>query len=165
MVECKPLAILSVTNIWNFCLRQLLLLLIAGTGVVFAGSPNWQPVTSYTNATTAYGIVTIDGQAAAADDRIGAFVATECRGVTDVIMNNGTAYMNMQIAGDVADEDVTFKIYDSSADIVVEVANSYLTNPGNTIGTPPDYLDINGRTEKSSIILFLPAIISGSRTR
>ncbi len=106
-------------------------------------APGWTPVT-YTNSTTAYGIVTIGGQPASEGDLVGAFVDGECRAVQQVITNQGTAYVTLLINGEVAQETVSFRVYDVDADTVHEVSNTYLSAPGSMIGIPPNYLDIAG---------------------
>jgi len=129
------------------------------TNHTYAAMPDWQPATSYTNSTTAYGIVTVDGQPANEGSIVGVFVGTECRGATTVILDSGIAYMNIQIAGDVVNEIATFLIYDPLGDLILEVANSYFTEPGYSIGLPPNYLDINGYSptlKPISIIISCP---------
>jgi len=101
--------------------------------------PSWTLVT-YTNSTTAYGIVTIDGNPAEADDWVGAFVGNECRAMQQVIMNEGIAYANLNIQGESA-ETVSFKVWDASHDRDCEVALAIQSNPGTILGYP-DYLDI-----------------------
>jgi hypothetical protein len=105
-------------------------------------SPDWAAKT-YTNSTTAYGIVTIDGIPAVAGDRVGAFVGTECRANEEVILpGDGKAYVSLQIQGEVV-ESISFKVWDASDAKELNVAFTILSSPGNTIGSPPNYLLID----------------------
>ena len=106
--------------------------------------PTWTPV-SYTNSTTAYGIVTINGAPAASGDKVSAFVGSECRGVGTVIINQGNAYVNFNIQGEKV-EIVGFKIFHLSECKIYEVGYTINTNPGNSIGYPPNYLPIASST-------------------
>ena len=106
--------------------------------------PNWSPVI-YTNSTTAYGKVEINGISATSGDIVGAFVGDECRAVGNVVANEGEAFVTLLIQGESV-ETVSFKIFDSSECEILNVSYSTQTNPGNTIGTPPNYLPIYGST-------------------
>lgn len=101
-------------------------------------TPPWS-VVNYTNTTTAYCKVTIEGIPATLDDRLGAFVGEECRGIGDIVMDNNIAYSTILIQGD-AIETVKFKVWDASECIERDVCGSWQTNPGGNIGYPPDYL-------------------------
>jgi len=102
--------------------------------------PDWIPVV-YTNSTTAYGKVMIEGVPAEIGDVVGAFVANECRAVGDVVVNNGDAFVTLLIQGETV-ETVNFKIFDSSECQELSVNYSTQTSPGGTIGNPPNYLPI-----------------------
>ncbi|MCF7912223.1 MAG: tandem-95 repeat protein [Candidatus Cloacimonetes bacterium] len=100
----------------------------------------WVPVI-YTNSTVAYCEVLIDGEAAAIDDEVGAFVNYECRGVGEVFFDGEYSYATMNIQGN-APEIVNFAIYDASADEVLVSEFTVMSNPGGDIGYPPDYLPV-----------------------
>jgi len=97
-------------------------------------SHNWTLVT-YTNNMTLYGIVTINGSPAAADDKVGAFVGTECRGIGDITISQGVAYTTMNIQGNTP-ENVSFRIWDASACSVLPALPIITSNPGGTMGYP-----------------------------
>jgi hypothetical protein len=104
--------------------------------------PDWTPVV-YTNSTTAYGKVEIAGEPATEEDIVAAFVNDECRAVGNVVLNNGEAFVTLLIQGE-AVETVSFRIFDASNCEKMNVSYTTQTNPGGTIGTPPNYLPIFG---------------------
>ncbi|MCF7911156.1 MAG: tandem-95 repeat protein, partial [Candidatus Cloacimonetes bacterium] len=108
--------------------------------VIVAEGPGWNPIT-YSNSTIAYTEVTIDGQPAGIGDYVGAFVGSECRGMLEVELqveeNITIATINIQ-GGTV--ETVNFRVYDASANQVYNVEYFTQTNPGFSIGQPPDNL-------------------------
>ncbi len=114
--------------------------------------PDWKPVI-YTNSTTAYGIVTIDGEPAAEGDIAGAFVGEECRGVGDVFLYNGNSYVSLVIQGE-KPETVAFRIYDVSEGAFLDVNYTTQTNPGESLGNPSadDYIAIAAITQQDIIL-------------
>jgi len=110
-------------------------------------------VVMYTNNTTAYGLVTINGSPASAGDVVGAFVGGECRAFQEVIINSGSAYVTLLIQGETI-ETVSFKVWDSSANEILNVSYTTQTNPGYTIGSYPNLLPI-AATGSSSAALFV----------
>ncbi len=115
--------------------------------------PNWTPV-NYTNSTTAYGIVTIDGLPAASGDKVGSFVGSECRAVGNITINAGTAYVTLIIQGEQV-ETVSFKVWQANTNTILNVVFTTQTSPGNTIGSPPNYLAITA-TSTSNILVVTP---------
>ncbi|MCF7912400.1 MAG: tandem-95 repeat protein [Candidatus Cloacimonetes bacterium] len=111
--------------------------------------PNWTPVI-YTNSTIVYGVVQIEGLPAEEGDRVGAFVGPECRAVADVIiMDRNSAVVTLLVQGSVP-EIAHFKVWDYSADQILSVPLTIVTNPGGEIGYPPNQIIINA-TESSTI--------------
>jgi len=108
-----------------------------------SAQPRWTPVI-YTNSTTLYAKVTINGEAALAGDKVAAFVNGECRGVADVVSNANEGYITMLIQGETAEE-VSFKIWRSSNDVIFKVYQTMFSSPGGTIGYPPNYYLIEGK--------------------
>ena len=102
--------------------------------------PDWKVVT-YTNSTTAYGIVTNGASSASEGDIVGAFVGNECRASGNVVISEGNAYITLIIQGETI-ENVNFKLYDVSKDMVLDIQNTYQTDPGSTIGQPPNFLNL-----------------------
>jgi len=121
-------------------IQSISLLLL--TTAVLSAQPKWNPVI-YTNSTTLYGKVSINGVPAQLGDKVGVFVGNECRGVADVVTNLGEGYVSLLVQGEVTEE-ASFKIWKQSNDVVYNVFNTVITSPGGTIGTPPDYFLING---------------------
>jgi hypothetical protein len=124
----------------------LIFVLVSGT---ITAQPNWTVVT-YTSSTTAYGIVTINGNPASSGDWAGAFVGAECRAKQEVIMNDGKAYVNLQIQGESV-ETVTFKVWDKSESKELSVSFTVQSNPGSVIGNPPSYLAINAESKTLNV--------------
>ncbi|MBI9066094.1 MAG: Ig-like domain-containing protein [Salinivirgaceae bacterium] len=102
----------------------------------------WGEPVIYPNSTTAYGIVTIEGEQADASDLVAVFVNDECRGISSVTINNNTAYVTINIQGETAEE-VHFKIWDASTCAALNVGLMVQSNPGGNLGYPPNYLLIN----------------------
>ncbi len=117
--------------------------------------PNWTPVI-YTNNTVAYGIVTINGNPATVNDLVGAFVNNECRAVGNIVIDQRTAYTTLQIQGDTV-ELVNFKVFDASADIIIDLEYTTQTNPGFTIGADPNYLPLAANTTPMSELSVTPS--------
>lgn len=131
----------------------------------FCEHPWGVPVTYNHNPTFAYGIVTIDGQPATEDDLVGIFVGDELRGIGTIHLNNGVSYMpSTAIEGEVI-ETASFLIWDQSECAEVPVMYTTNTNPGGTIGFPPNYLPIDGMSVvgiESSFKVFLEGPFNGT---
>ncbi len=108
--------------------------------------PDWVPVIYPNNSATVYGKVTIYGVAGQLNDVIGAFVGTECRGRADVVVNSGNAYITILVNLASNGENVSFKIYDYSENVIYDALETYNLNFGQVLGTsaapvPISYLD------------------------
>jgi hypothetical protein len=112
--------------------------LAVDTGV----GPGWVPVI-YTNSTIVYAIVTIEGEEAEEGDLVAAFVGDECRSVTEVQIMNRNAIASMVVQGEEV-ETVHFRIWDSSEDIIYNVATTIQSNPGGVVGYPPNEILLDG---------------------
>jgi len=122
-------------------MRKLLLLsLLLTLSLLCQADPDWVPVV-YTNSTVAYSRVTIDDIPANIGDIMGAFVEAECRGVGDIVLDNGETFCVMNIQGNVS-EQVSFLVWDQSIDTICSVEYTTMTDPGYDIGYPPDFLPI-----------------------
>lgn len=119
-----------------------------------ACSPGWSVVT-YTNSTTAYGKVTIGDVNTPADagDMVGAFVGSECRGIGYCTISAGEAFVTVIVQGESV-EQVEFKVFDVSVCQTYDNAHRTQTNPGNTIGYPPNYLPICASCQSTQAINF-----------
>jgi len=110
-------------------------------------SPSWSPVVYPNNSATIYGIVTVDGEPAALGDNVGLFVGSECRGVGNVVMNNGIAYTTILANVNQSGEAASFKIYRSLIDEISSVDNTISLTIGATYGQYPNNMfSINGTT-------------------
>ncbi|MDP8220186.1 MAG: tandem-95 repeat protein, partial [Candidatus Stygibacter frigidus] len=104
--------------------------------------PGWVPVI-YTNSTIVYAIVTIEGVDAEEGDLVAAFVGDECRAVTQVQLLTREAIASLVVQGNEV-ETIHFRIWDSSADIIYNVATTIESNPGGTVGYPPNQILLDG---------------------
>ena len=109
--------------------------------------PDWN-VVSYTNSTTAYGTVTINGNPADNGDLVGVFVGDECRAAQNIVLNSGVAYVTLVIQGESV-ETIEFKVWDADQDQILDVAYTTQTSPGGTIGYPPNYLPIDATSSSN----------------
>lgn len=115
-----------------------MLFLLTSFGVK-AGTPSWtvNPY-AYQYSMTATGILVIDHiESADTADIIGAFVGPECRGFTKpiYILSLGRYIAFLMIYSDTASgENVSFKMYDSSEDTVLNATQIIPFVPNNTLG-------------------------------
>ena len=102
--------------------------------------PNWEPVIYPNNSAVVYGTIEIDGIPVDENDLIGVFINDECRGAGSVNFFENTAYLTLVI--NIAEnlEIASFKLYDSSEDIVYDLENTLELNSGDTVGSYPDEL-------------------------
>ena len=103
--------------------------------------PPWAP-TKLTNSTTAYGIVTIEGAPAAEGDMVAAFVDGQCRGLREITLNGGNAYVNIAIQGE-SPEEASFKLWDADMCRALDIDFITTTAPGTIIGSAPDFLPLD----------------------
>jgi hypothetical protein len=115
----------------NRLLWAFLLILGLGVGVQAqvaeeVSAENFGDVTEAyaTVGTVLYAVVTINGVPAGENDVVGMFVDSELRGKTTVSVVAGVAYLNAQIKHPGDAETVTFKVYDSSVNLVYPVAGT-----------------------------------------
>ena len=118
--------------------------------------PTWTPVVYPNNSATLYGYVEINSSDATDGDKVGAFVNSECRAVGDVVINAGTAYITLLINLAANGEEVQFRVWDSSADMIYEAGNIITPNFGEVIGGVGNYYlinagDIYGQTVENPI--------------
>ncbi|MCF8360103.1 MAG: T9SS type A sorting domain-containing protein [Prolixibacteraceae bacterium] len=116
--------------------------------------PVWN-VVDYTGSTTAYFVLTIDGEAAEENDLLGAFVDDECRGIGEVVINDGAAYVAMQIGGNTS-EVVNFRVWDESVSVELFVTTAITSNPGGIVGNPPDYITIDVSSSNTTPVTVIP---------
>ncbi|MDP8220665.1 MAG: T9SS type A sorting domain-containing protein [Candidatus Stygibacter frigidus] len=120
--------------------KILLISLILMFWLFCQADPDWEAVI-YTNSTIAYMHVNIDEISANPGDLVGAFIEAECRGVGNIVLDNGEAICTMNIQGGIA-EQVSFQVWDQSIDTICSVEYTTMTYPGYDIGYPPDLLPI-----------------------
>ena len=109
--------------------------------------PTWEPVV-YPSSTLAYCRVSIDGLPAATDedgniDMVGSFVDGEMRGWSYPFISeeDNLTYATINVNGSEIEE-IEFMLYDYSRNEYYELYDTFTTNPGNEIGTPPDFLNL-----------------------
>ncbi len=83
--------------------------------------------------------VKISGQYAEAGDQVAAYVDSELRGVSSVIVSDGKAYVSLMVNVNGASEEATFKIYDASSESILNLtldgATSATVTPAGSIGS------------------------------
>ena len=98
------------------------------TTVVKAQEPNWAVDENNFEYTMSFVMfVNIDGTTLSSEnDKVGAFVNNELRGVSNLIFapSNGRYYAYLTVFSNTNDEVVSFKVYDSSADQVVDISET-----------------------------------------
>ncbi|HOV17075.1 MAG TPA: C25 family cysteine peptidase [Candidatus Cloacimonadota bacterium] len=97
-------------------------------------TPNWTVVTYPNNSATVYGIATIDGIPCQQDDYVGAFAGNECRAMAEVNVTRETAYFTLLVNLAADGENISFRIFDESANTVYPVLETYTLHFGEVIG-------------------------------
>ena len=95
--------------------------------VAYAQAPSWSvDPNNFTNSMTLVAVVEIDDvELSNTSDQLGAFVGMEVRGVANSILLSGRYYFFVTIYSDeVSDESISFKVYDASNDVTVDLANT-----------------------------------------
>ncbi|OQB07620.1 MAG: MAM domain protein [Candidatus Cloacimonetes bacterium ADurb.Bin211] len=113
--------------------------------------PDWNVVVYPNNSATVYSIVTIDGEPCELNDWVGAFVGNECRGMAEVVTDNGIAYTTLLVNLATDSENISFKIFACSTETVYPVLETYNLHFGEELGP----INLNG---VSSIELNSPII-------
>ena len=110
--------------------------------VISSAGPGWEAVV-YTNSTTGYFVITINNEPAeAGEDILGIFVENECRGVGNIITYEGETISTVEIQGENM-ESCNFRIWDNSAQAVYYSDFEIFTDPGGSIGYPPDEIGLS----------------------
>jgi hypothetical protein len=136
------------------------LFLLTSIGIK-AGNPGWtvNPY-AFQYSMTATGVLVIDHiESTDTADIIGAFVGTDCRGLTKpiFILSLGRYIAFLMIYSDMTSgETVTFKMYDSSEDSVINAVQIVPFVPNNTIGliTSPYGWSNAGLSPKANILSY-----------
>lgn len=98
----------------------------------------WQPVNSKgAEVTTAYCQINIDGEPAAAGDKVGAFVNGECRGTAIITRKGKKSIATLKIFS-FKNEIIQFAVWDTAKAEVLGIDFTTSTNPGGEIGNSPD---------------------------
>jgi hypothetical protein len=107
---------------------NILVAMLLFTTVVKAQEPNWAVDENNFEYTMSFVMfVNIDGTTLSSEnDKVGAFVNNELRGVSNLIFapSNGRYYAYLTVFSNTNDEVVSFKVYDSSADQVVDISET-----------------------------------------
>lgn len=116
-------------------------------------TPVWTPVVYPNNSATVYGVVTIEGLAAAADDVVGAFAGEECRGLGTVVVQRNNAYVTMLVNLATDNEVITFKIYDASTDQILTDIQTLTLSFGEVVGdTTPHPIVVNSAPLEAPVV-------------
>ena len=115
----------------------------------------WSQPATHIQSTSAYAVVTIDGSPADVKDKVGIFVGDEIRGIGNIVVNEGLAYMAATLIQGEQAELLTFKLWDESLCKVLDVALTANSKPGGSIGLPPNYLKLKAESNKAPTALAL----------
>ncbi len=97
--------------------------------------PSWEAVIYPNNSATIYGQVELYNIPAEEGDILGVFVGDECRAVADIVEADGNAYVALVVQCANPNENVSFKLYDYSEDLVCILSNATTINPGENVGS------------------------------
>ena len=115
----------------------------------------WSQPATHIQSTSAYAVVTIDGSPADVKDKVGIFAGQEIRGIGNIVVKEGVAYMAATLIQGGQAEALTFKLWDESLCKVLYVAFTANSKPGGSIGLPPNYLKLNAQTNRPPTALAL----------
>ena len=101
---------------------------------ITVSSEEWS-VTPLSNTGTLVAKVQVNGNTANLGDIVGIFSNGTARGVQEVILNDGEAFISLLVQLE-STETVNFKVYDVSEDKICDVAATLSITPGMTIGSP-----------------------------
>jgi len=113
--------------------------------------PNWNVVVYPNNSAKVYAMVTINGEPCELNDWVGAFVGNECRGMAEVVPDNGMTYTTLFVNLAVDGENISFKIFECGTVTIYPVQEIYNLHFGETVGP----INLNGI---SSIELTSPIV-------
>ncbi len=100
-------------------------------------APAWQVVTYPNNSATVYGVATLDWTACQLNDWVGVFVGGECRGLAEVTVSEGVAYVTLLANLASSGETASFMVYDYSTDTIYPVLETYALEFGEELGPIP----------------------------
>ncbi len=106
--------------------------------------PTWEPVIYPNNSVTIYAEVTHLSNEIAEDDIVSAWVGDECRGIGSIVLfDRSQAFTTIIVQSNGTTENVYFKLYDRSQDIVIEESNSTTIASGQVVGSEETPFPIN----------------------
>ncbi len=106
--------------------------------------PDWQPVIYPNNTATIYAEVTHLSDQIAEDDIVSAWVDDECRGLGEIVLvDRSQAFTTILVQSNGNLENVYFKLYDRSADMIIEESNSTPVTSGQVVGSAQEPFPIN----------------------
>ena len=110
-------------------------LLMAHSGLLQADESFGEPVVHPNNTATLVGNVTVNGAVASAGSVVAVYVGDELRAKQTVIINAGTAWVNILVNAAGGDETATFKIYDAATEAVMPSDTTVTISPGLDVGS------------------------------
>ncbi len=106
--------------------------------------PSWEPVIYPNNNATIHAEITHISDNISSDDIISVWVNQECRGLGQiVILNRSQAFTTIDVQSNGSLENIYFKLYDISEDIVIVESNSASITSGEVIGSVEQPFNIN----------------------
>ncbi|NLO11214.1 MAG: gingipain R [Candidatus Cloacimonetes bacterium] len=97
--------------------------------------PGWTPTVYPNNPATVFGVVTLDWVPANLNDVVGAFVGAECRGVADVTVSDGQAYVTLLVNLAAQNETVSFMLYNYADGNSYPITGTLSLGFGSVVGT------------------------------
>ncbi|NLW18904.1 MAG: hypothetical protein GXY81_04360 [Candidatus Cloacimonetes bacterium] len=107
--------------------------------------PDWTPTVYPNNSVTVLGVVTLDWVPANLNDVVGAFAGGECRGVADVTVSDGQAYVTLLVYLATENEPINFVLYNYADGVSYPITGIINPGFGDVIGDPTP-LALNAQT-------------------
>lgn len=122
----------------------------------------WEAVL-YPNSATLHCIVTVYVVSCELNDMVGAFVGSECRSVSDVVLNGANAYVTLVVNLATDGEEISFKIYDYSANLTYDALETYTLGYNDVIGSTetPVPISVSEITELDTPVITAITKIAG----
>jgi hypothetical protein len=126
--------------------------------------PSWMPITYPNNPATVYAVITINGEPASAEDQIAAFVNGECRGTGTIVIANGQAYSTILVNLASDNENVSFKVYDNSVDLIYQTSVTQALTYGQVLGEiTPHPISVSSTVSLAAPVVTIVKVATGMK--
>jgi len=148
----------------KFIINQCLLLLLSYS--VFGGVPQWSvDYAKFSNTMTYTGVVQLSGvESSSKDDIVAAFAGDQCRGVANLLVSDefGRYFVYLMVHSNSSSENISFKIYNSGRDTVIDVPVQELFVAEKSVGSQLYPYVFSDQTVDESQITKFELTITGS---